>query len=243
MAQFFIHPQDISNGTAKLSGGEAKHLVRVLRHRIGDHIWFSDGVSKQYEGKIISITSHEVQFAILQTRELQKQKNPPTMAMAILKGDRWDWAIQKVVELGCPHILPFFSTRTIPQFDEEAVEKKRIRWERIALEAAKQSGLPQEPKVDLPKTWEELLQSFSQYQNIVMPWEGEKKYTLQSALETNRSQKTLIVIGPEGGFTDEEAMMAKEKGGILVSLGSQILRSETASIVTLALYQFTQNNI
>ena len=242
MPQFFVPPEQIQNDTATLQGEEAHHLVRALRYRIGDHVWFSDGKGKQYEGKILTATQHQVTLKILQTRHLPERLKSPTLAMALLKQDRWELAVQKVIELGCHHIIPFTSSRTIPHYEEESIEKKLNRWNKIALEAAKQSGLPVQPTIDPPIAWQHLLAQIKQYDRVVMPWEEEKEITLRETLP-KLSANTLLIIGPEGGFASEEALQAKTLGVTLVSLGDQILRAETASIVTFTLVQYALKNI
>ena len=242
MPQFFIQPAQIHGKTAILTGEEAHHLTRALRYREGDHVWFSDGRSTQYEGKILSATPHQVTLEILQRREILAKVQPPAMAMAILKQERWDMALQKVVELGCSTIFPFISSRTIPHYEQEDIPKKVNRWQKIALEAAKQSGLPVIPQVSTPLDWTRLLQQFSNFETVLLPWEGEQIQTLHEVTQ-KKLGRALIVIGPEGGFSPEEAGEAKASGAQLVTLGSQILRAETASIVTFTLVQFVLGNI
>ncbi len=236
MPQFFVDAQfDIGEEIA-VRGSDAKHITAVLRLAAGDWLILSDGAGKSFRGEIRSATNRSVIVRIVEEVTRRAQQQPPVLAHAIIKHDRTEMIIQKAVELGIQHIIPFQSARTIPRLTAGITDAKLNRWRRIAREAAQQSGLPVLPAVDPPQTFDRLIGSATRFDTVLMFWEGERRRDIASLRERLCSRGTiLLIIGPEGGFSPAEVHAATEQGALTVSLGHQILRVETASIAALSI--------
>ncbi len=242
MPQFLIDPSQIKDSTAIITGEEAKHLVKVLRHKVGDLIHLTDG-KYRYDAAIESIRGKEVLFKLLEKHLLSPAAPSPILGMALLKHDHLERVIQKGVELGVAHFFLFTSERTIPHYDEATTPKKMGRFEKIGKEAAKQSGMITIPKIHPPLPWEQFVKKFREFSGVLLAWEEEKESQFHAVFQTLDPSKLLLIIGPEGGFTPEEVRSAGKEGAKIVSLGRQILRSETAAITLLALSQYELGNI
>ena len=242
MPQFLIHPDDIKENHATLRGEEVKHLVKVLRYKIGDMLWVSDG-EILYLTRIESLTSKEVILKLLESHKPILPAPSPALAIALLKHDHLEWVIQKGVELGTSEFYLFISERTIPHYREGATPKKLARFEKIALEAAKQSGMVAIPKIHPPLSLQALTQEFKKFSAVVLAWEQESDSNFHSVFETLDPTRLLTLIGPEGGFSAREVAAAEKEGAKKVGLGRQILRAETAAIALLTLCQYELGNI
>ena len=168
------------------------------------------------------------------------ESEPPvkvTLYQSVSKGERMDLTIQKAVELGVGRIVPVFSERCVVR--PEKKDSKRERWQKIALEAARQSGRGIVPEVAEPMLFKDALKSASAASDLILiPWEEEKGETLKQRLRSEDRDKLseiAVFIGPEGGFSGNEASMAKTNGAISVTLGKRILRTETAGPAVLAM--------
>lgn len=256
MPQFFID-QALTTGTeVTVTGSDAHHILNVLRLTTGDWIVLSDGRGRSFRAEIFEATSRSVRARILNEILRSVPLVQTALAFAVIKHDRSEWIIQKAVELGCAAIVPFTCRRTIPKYAN--VEAKHARWQNIAIEAAKQSGLQLKPHVGLPTSFGKLCDTVKQYDKTLLFWEGERQNDLKSEISGFESRVTparqgisggshgsrlLIIIGPEGGFDQTEIDEAKRQGAVTVSLGSQILRVETAAITALAIVQYELGNL
>ena len=148
-----------------------------------------------------------------------------------------DLIVQKATELGVKEILPFESARTVVKARGERGKHKKERWDKIAIEASKQCGRVELPKIKETVYFDTILDSIPKYNLTVMPCFSKKAVFLKGALK-NKAKKLFVIIGPEGGFTDDEIRRAEEKGAVSVSLGSLVLRSETAAIATISILNY-----
>lgn len=242
MPQFLIPPEAIQNNKAQIRGAQAKHLIKVLRYKEGDSIYISDGANR-YLAVVETIRSQEATLRIEKKIVLPAAKNPPILATSLLKGDHLEWVIQKCVELGVENIFLLLSERTIPRHREGAAPKKMERLQKIALEAAKQSGMVPIPKIFPPIAFEKLMQELKNYSSTLLAWEGEEKSSLHPLFPKINPEKILLMVGPEGGWTGEEVAEAKRCGAQTIGLGRQILRSETAAISLVTLCQYELGNL
>jgi len=247
MPQFFVDQLFEVGSETDIVGSDAHHILHVLRLKVGDWLVLSDGKGRSFHAEIVSVASKTVRLAITKEIERHAVAPPPTLAFAIIKHDRSEWIIEKAVELGCTKIIPFSCLRTIPKY--EAAEKKLKRWQDIAVEAAKQSGLPFKPCVDAPISFGKLCDTINKYEKTLLFWEDEQHNDLKSEVSNSESRvaghgsRFLIIIGPEGGFDLGEIESAKSHGAVTVSLGQQILRVETAAITALAVVQYELGNL
>lgn len=242
MPQFFIDSKLELGREVQLRGKEARHIAGSLRLTVGDWIILSNGDGRSFRSMITKASPSTIRATV--GEELLRSVNslPPVLSLALCKAARFEWAIEKCIELGCTHILPFTSARTSVDSSEGKIE----RWNRIATEAAKQSGLPWRPKVEGVVGFEEICAKFTDYSHTLLFYEGERCEDIRSFTRTHDLSSKLpplIIIGPEGGFRDEEISMAIAKGAAIVSLGSQILRVETAAMTSIAIIQYELGNL
>jgi len=240
--RFFVQPEQIEGRLARISGADVNHILKVLRLKQGDALIILDGRGKLYDAVISESGKKEVLCAIRQ--ELAPSGQPPvkiTLVQGIPKGDKMDLIIQKGTELGVSRVIPLICERAVVRLAGEKVLKRRERWQRIALEAARQCRRPDIPVICEPSDWETVLEELSPGIISVIPWEEENTKSIKEILRQQDSLNEIYVfIGPEGGFTPGEVDLARVRGVQPVTLGPRILRSETAGFAALImiLYQW-----
>ena len=244
MSRFYVPTPQIEKGMLRIEGNEVKHIRRVLRLKAGDEIIVFDSLGKEYEGTIIEETTSSVVIKI-QNIFLSKRDSPldVTLAQSLLKGEKMDYLIQKATELGVKEIIPFFSSRSVPLLEKSGRLKRHHRWGRIAIEASKQCGRGVVPKIEPLQDYSEMLQLASPGSLRLILWEregGQLKEVLERSKEKTR---IFFIIGPEGGFSQEEVEEAKRAGFIPVTLGRRILRAETVSLCLLSILQYERGDI
>lgn len=243
MPQFFIDKKFDVGDDISISGPDAHHISDVLRLVAGDWIVLSDGDGRSFRAKI-GESSPKMVTAKIEANISHSQMNPsPVLALSLIKPDRFEWAIEKAVELGCDRIMPMMAKRTAAHLCR-VEDRKLARWRHIAVEAAKQSGLPFRPAIDCPATFAQVCESTKGFGCAALFYEGEEDSDIRKFWGTHRHDKgQLLIIGPEGGFSGEEIAMAKDFRIATVSLGRQILRVETAAISALAIWQYELENL
>jgi 16S rRNA (uracil1498-N3)-methyltransferase len=232
--RFFAPPSAFNFGkrTVMLASDEARHLREVLRLKVGDEVQVFDGEGKEFRA-VVSQARRE--FAELEIRDEIEPMRPEsplelTLAVALLKGEKFDLVVQKGTELGVNRFIPMVTRYADIRLRDEADAAKRVtRWQRIALEAAKQSGRSVVPEVMMAVPFESVIRD-----NSCLMFSERGGQPLNTDLKT----KTIkAIIGSEGGWSDEELDQALEAGVSIVTLGGRILRAETAAIATAALLQ------
>ena len=219
--------------------GEIRHIGKVLRLRAGDEVVLFDGEGKEYHAAIASLLPHKISLNLLPNSFQATAESPLKiiLGLALLKSSRFDWLIQKATELGVSEIVPFYSLRVVPRWEERRTQSRQSRWEKIVSEAAKQCGRAKIPGVHEPRSFERTLATEFEGATKIFLWEKGKKPNVREGLE-NSSSVVFALVGPEGGFSDEEAIQAQKAGFHPVRLGPRILRAETAGIVIVSLLQF-----
>jgi len=240
MQRYFVSKNQIMNNQVVIIGDDVKHITKVLRSKIGDLMICSNGEGIDVVAKIVKIDKEQVFAEIIETfNETRESPIKVILAQGLPKADKMDFIIQKGTEIGVSEFLPFTSERTIVQLDTNKQKKRIERWQKIAKEAAEQAHRSVIPKIHSVITWKQLLQKM-QHEFSLIAYEKENTMTLYQTLTDHLDQiKILFVIGPEGGFSASEIEEAKKQGAISVSLGTRILRTETAGLVGVAniLYQ------
>ncbi|MHB8171742.1 MAG: 16S rRNA (uracil(1498)-N(3))-methyltransferase [Thermincolia bacterium] len=242
MHRFFINPTHICDKNVYITGEDVKHITKVLRLQAGDNITVSDGEGRDYLVELQELTSTEVTGTILE--EGANTAEPPidvTMVQGLPKGEKMEQIIQKCTELGVNRIIPVAMERSVVQLDAKKAGARRERWQRVAVEAAKQCQRGRIPYIDELCSWKDLWATIAQDDLIIMPWEIEKNHGLQKALNGVKAlekRKIFIIIGPEGGISPGEAEDARGQGALAVSLGPRILRTETAGPAVLAIIMY-----
>ncbi|MGI6182254.1 MAG: 16S rRNA (uracil(1498)-N(3))-methyltransferase [Agathobaculum sp.] len=241
MPRFFITGRP-ENGLLTLRGEDAHHAGRVLRLRQGEAVTLCDGEETDYDCTVETITKDEVVCRVVDTHAAGTEpKQRLTLFMALPKGDKMDLIVQKAVELGAQEIVPYLSRNCVSR--PEKTEKKVERWQRIAAEAAKQCGRGRLPAVCAVVPFAEAVLRAAESETALFFYENEKMVGLRSALESGMGDTVSLMVGPEGGFTPEEAAEAEQAGLKSVSLGTRILRCETAPIAALAAVLYAGGNM
>jgi 16S rRNA (uracil1498-N3)-methyltransferase len=257
LSRFFIDPDlvdKVAGGARIVDLQQIKQIGNVLRLFVGSQVIILDGKGCVYRCLITRMDKREIQLDIIE--ELEATAEPPVkvaVAIPLLRGGRFDWAIQKMTELGVQSIVPIICERSVVTVDlknEKDKKEKLDRWISIAREAAEQCERSIVPEIQSPRSLKDLMPpstvSGEEWHLKVICAERCEGVLLSHALlsllnEGNGHQishilpmNIFIIVGPEGGFTDEEIENADRAGFLLVSLGPRILRSETASVYALA---------
>ena len=229
MPKFFVPHENIGDDRAYIRGGDANHIARVLRARVGEQLVICDGAGSDYICEISDISTEEINLSIIEKTPCDAEPDVKiTLFMALPKSDKMEYVIQKAVELGVYEIIPFSASRCVVKLDSKSGEKKTERWQKIAHSAAKQSGRGIIPKVSAPITFGELVKKATDFELPLFCYECEEENSLKKVLSDKNFEKICVVVGPEGGFDRAEVEQAQESGFISVSLGKRILRCETA---------------
>ncbi len=237
MPGFFIEKLNIVNDSIILEGEEARHIGRVMRFHVQDRITLFDKEGTIYTGLIIKKDRWQILVKILKkTLSTRKNDRRIILGQALPKAKKMDLIVQKSTELGISEILPFFSSRSIPQLDREKAAERLRHWQSIIIAAAKQSGIYKIPTLESIVLFHDLIKrKFTNYLKIVL-WEDEPRLTLKEVLTAGAPLQNIIyLIGPEGGFSKEEIDVAHAHGFLSVKLGDVVLRTETAGIAVLAI--------
>ena len=244
MARFFVDPKQIEIDRLEVTGSEAKHILQVLRLKSGDIITVLDGQGNEYQASIDKVTGTRVQCWIMSRAAAGGEPSLRVMLIqGLAKGDRMETVIQKATELGVAGIIPVQCNRSVVRLDGRKAAEKQQRWQRVALEAAKQCRRGIVPAVALTRNWCDVLSDLPPGCLSLLPWEGETACSLHQALagcSRNMTGNTTIYIfiGPEGGFEPAEVKAARDRGVVSVSLGPRILRTETAGPALLAVIMY-----
>lgn len=236
MPRFFVTASQIGvrdNGqkTVLIMGEDASHITRSLRMKQGEKITVCDMTRTEYECEIM--TTGETVCALVLSEEPSKNEPPykAVLYQALIKGDKFDTVVQKAVECGVSEIVPVLTDRSIVRLNKAECRKKILRWQRIADEAAKQCGRGSLVTVSDLMTFKEAVAASSADPLSLFCYEGESALSVKEALRSFDSvpERISFMIGSEGGFSTAEAALAVESGMKSVTLGSRILRTETAS--------------
>jgi 16S rRNA (uracil1498-N3)-methyltransferase len=235
MAYIFIDSYlQLYDGTIEISGESAHYVSNVLRQRVGNDITLFNNIGQYMGGKIVSIRKNQV---IIDAHPLQ----PPdvespldiTLYQGLLKGEKMDLVIQKATELGVKEIVPIITERSIPTFT-----RKIERFQKIASQACRQCGRVMIPEIFEPMSFEDSLNGFNGHGIIFYEESGSKIPVFNHSIV-----EISLYIGPEGGFSAGEILMAERHGIKAASLGKRILRAETAAITGLGIIQYLYGDI
>jgi len=232
--RFFAPPSAFNFGkrTVTLASDEARHLREVLRLKPGDEVQVFDGEGKEFRAAVSQARREFAELEIRDEIDAMRPESPLelTLAVALLKGEKFDLVVQKGTELGVNQFVPLITRYADIRLRDEADGAKRVaRWQRIALEAAKQSGRAVVPQVTMPVPFESVIRD-----NSCLLFSERDGQSLDT---DSKLQSVTAIIGSEGGWSDEELDQARKSGVPIVTLGGRILRAETAAIATAALLQ------
>ena len=243
MHRFFV-VGDLT-GKVNIAKEDVHHITKVLRMQKGDELIVVNEQGQVAVAVIEVIAKQEVVVLVKDfLLEYVRPKRRVILAQGISKGEKMDWIVQKAVELGVTDIVPLALERSVVQYDEKKALARQERWQKIALEAAKQCQSTFITKVHSVSTLSKALEKFTVEAGFVA-YEEEKEQSLRSYLRKidKEIKSILLIIGPEGGFTLSEVGKIKAKGLESVSLGNRILRTETAAIATVSLVMYELSDL
>jgi len=240
MRRFFVEPELLQTRTGLISGELYRHMATVLRLGVGDAIRLADGNGNEAVATIVAVEKEGLRVEIEPTQAaLPAAAMPPiTIYQGLPKGEKIDLILQKCTELGVARIVPFMASRSVTRLEGERLDKRVSRWQRIVMEAARQSGRDSVPEVGFGASIDEILQQGGEGLRLML-WEDEKEQGLRSLLATTpRPGAIAVIIGPEGGLSAAEAAKAVAAGYLPVTLGKRILRTETAGLAVVSILQY-----
>jgi 16S rRNA (uracil1498-N3)-methyltransferase len=242
--RFYLAPAHWREERPELSAKDAHHCTDVLRLGVGEHVVIFDGEGHEATAELLDVNRKHVWLKIEHRTAALPPRCSITLAQAVPKARNMDLIIQKGVELGASAIMPILSERTVLRLeDAEDGIRKQERWQSIALEACKQSGQNWMPAISPPRTIKDFLSDLPKKLAVdlfLIASLSSDAQPLQEILASYRNKKgtlptsVLIMVGPEGDFTPEETALARSMGASAITLGSIILRTETAALYCLS---------
>ncbi len=241
MRRFFIQPGQAAGDSVTIEGPEARHMILVLRLKAGDAVGLYDGSGGEYEGLIRSTTAGRAEV-VIERKVFHTADSPLYLAVAqgFLKERKMDELIRPISELGVACWIPFFCERSVPRLDHRRLDARLQRWHKIARESLKQCRRSKQLDIQPPTDYESVLKADESWDLKVVFWEHETAASGWAGIRGHRQppHKILIVLGPEGGFSEQEIQRAKAMDFAVAGLGPRMLRAETATLAACALMQF-----
>ena len=216
----------------ELMGEEAHHLGNVRRVKVGERVELFDGAGQVVIGRVNKLNRKSAYIEILERLKKERATVEVTVAAALAKGNRWDWLIEKCVELGATKIWPVLFERSVVK--GSGSRGQLAKWNRRALEAAKQCGRAYLPEIAQPKVLEKVLEDTNDNCLGVVGTGNESAKPILGVLKKARPRRVILLVGPEGGLTEKEQGLTESRGYEPVYLGENVLRVETAAIGLLA---------
>ncbi len=239
MRRFIVPNLSVTDGSATVDGDAYRHMATVLRLGSGDRVILADGAGREYLGTILETTSGAIIVQLEEQAAAADSDAAPriTLYQGLPKPDKLELILQKATELGVSRIVAFPAERSVTKLDRERGADRVRRWQKIVLEAARQSNRTSVPEVRLAGGLKEVLAEPPGDINLML-WEEESDVRLRDILATAAvPRRVSVIVGPEGGLSRNEAAAAGLAGFATVSLGKRILRTETASLALLAIVQ------
>jgi len=254
--RFYAAPDAVSDSVIHLSRDESHHLARVLRLRHGDEAFAFDGCGREYRCRVASVDASGAQLEIIEALA-DKVESPVamTLAQALAKGEKFDLIVQKATELGVRSIAPLITEQADVKLSDERAEKRAERWRRIALEALKQSGGRRLVDIQHPAALADFIASITRNESAaaesrlaahgkiapppaLLVFSERGGMSISEALsDIDHTTPVVALVGPEGGWSDNELDLFESRRVIFVTLGPRILRTETAALVAITLIQ------
>lgn len=232
MQKFFVNSVQIHENRAKIMGEDVNHIKNVLRMKLEDEILLGNkNTGESFLGKIKQIQNNCVIVQILNSIKSSEPLTYIHVFQGLPKADKMEQIIQKGTEIGVSEFTPLQLERCILRLDKKDENKKIDRWQKIAEVAAKQCKRDKIPKINFVHNLKNIYEKIKEYDIVLVAYEDEKQHSLKGYLKKQQLKKIAIIIGPEGGISKNEVEELKEHGALTVTLGKQILRTETASIV------------
>ncbi|MBR0359541.1 MAG: 16S rRNA (uracil(1498)-N(3))-methyltransferase [Clostridia bacterium] len=246
MPKFFTARENITDSQIIIDNEDANHIRKVLRLNTGDEITVCDGRGIDYTAVISEIGKNSIVCDIKDSKKCDTEPGVEiTLYQGLPKAAKMDYIIQKNTELGICRVVPAKLSRCVVKLEDKSAEEKKIqRWQKIANEAAKQSGRGVIPEIAMPMTVDEIIDAVKDSDLVFVPYECETKTRLRDIVEETPDAKHIsFIIGPEGGFDVTEIERFKSAGIKTVTLGKRILRTETAAEAVVSMLMYAYNEI
>lgn len=244
MATYFVERGALNAANIVIDGRLYHHLCHVLRVRVGDHLTLSDGYDQMVQGVIAAIEKKTLRVAVRERMPLITE--PPlrvNLLQALPKGDKMDQIIARCTELGVYAFYPVVTDRCTVRLHEDRLANKVARWQKIADAAAEQSGRGRCPVVHTPSTLSAAIVALPADTKLLFFYENAREESLKSVLlSTKEALSYTLIVGPEGGFSDDEKAYLQQAAGNCISLGPRILRTETAGAATLTALMYERGD-
>lgn len=234
--RFHASPGAFNDQTVTLGADEARHLRDVLRLKAGDEVYVFDGRGREFRCSIVNMSRHAAQLHIKAEVEPAKPESQLqlNLCVALLKGEKFDLVVQKATELGVSKVTPLITRYADIHLRDESDAAKRVsRWQRIALEAAKQSGRAFVPEIGKPVAFESVT-----VEGLGVMFSERGGDSLESLIKHPAPEAVTALVGSEGGWSDEEIESARAREFHVITLGGRVLRAETAAITVAVLLQY-----
>ena len=244
MNRFFISPDAISGNTVSIPDEVSAQIRKVLRLKEGTAVCFLDNQGNLYESRIHYITDKQLTAEVIDKRPAEGEPNVRvSLYIGLTQREKFEWILQKCTEAGVSRIIPMITERSLIRKTSDAAGKTE-RWEKILKEAAEQCGRGRIPEICQAVPFARAAEAGSRADLALFCWEEEKQKSLRQIIEPQKEsiREVSLMIGPEGGFSAEEAELASINGWEAVTLGERIYRMETAAMaaVILVLYEFSR---
>jgi len=247
MHRFYLPPENCRGNALRLDGREAHHALHVLRLKRGDAVTVLDGAGNEFSCEVENAARDSLALAVKEKKSTPPSPCAITLLQAVPKGKIIESIIQKSVELGARRVVPILSERVVTHLDGEDAEKKRDKWQQVAIEAIKQCGATWLPRVEAPVTIEQFIAREEKFDLLLVgSLQPERRHPREvlRKFETKHGrlpQNAGVWIGPEGDFSLDELKTIQAAGAQPISLGRLVLRVETATIYCLSFLNYELN--
>ncbi len=238
MPRFYVQPQQMSRDKVVIVGSQAHHIANVLRLKAGDKLSLFDGTGYEYQSQIIMLKAGEITVQITgKSRPAVESPLELILGQSLIKADKLEFVIQKATELGISQLVPLKTARS-RRINPAGLARKYVRWQNIAIEAARQCGRVKLPRIEKPLGVAEFCADFEAVELKLIFWEKHGQRVSAILNRTKQVKQVALLIGAEGGFSPDDVKLAQAHGFIPVGLGPRILRTETAAVTALSLIQY-----
>ena len=236
MSRFYAPKENVKGDLIYVDGQEARHILNVMRLKESDSVVVFDGTGREYKGFIKEAGPKSLTVKVISTKEPVGEDVPQiTLVQAIPKKEKMDYIIEKATELGASCIIPVMTERTVVKLDEDKAKIRVERWARLAKEAAKQCGRADVPRIEEVQKFYNVIDRVNEFDLALMACLSDNTISIKEAITDFEKGKIIVFIGPEGDFTPDEIVMAKDTSCKYVSLGKRVLKSDTAGIFLLSI--------
>ncbi len=239
--RYFVEPSRWSPEEMILTGEEAHHLLHVLRGEVGEQVTLMDGQGREAVAKVVEASRREARLQVLQQTSRPEPSVEITLIQALPREQKMDMIIQKATELGVRHIVPVVSDQGVVRLKPGEDAGKLERWNKIVLSAAKQSGCLWMPRIHPVAPLLDFLSRMSRYDLLMTCSLDPDSLPLRQVIESariNRPRRIAFLVGPEGDLTARERAATRNAGARMVTLGNQVLRSETAALFVISILHY-----